>query len=809
MIRDWIFAFRTFRRSKVFALTALVIFVFGIGSTATVFSVIDAVLLRPASFIDSRSIVHIEAAEGKEDWDHLPPKIFARLRSGTSSFDQVAGLQNALFTVTGIPQPDQVFGQSVTGNLFVLLPARALIGRTLNHGDEQLNAAPVVLLSYKGWQQLFAADPQVVGKSARIDGVSSTVIGVMPSDFVLPGSGAVMWNALRLSSAELASPNARSIDTIARLPKSVSVGSAQAAINILSSTLERNSDQSARPERLRVTSWHDEPEHELKVTLWLALGMVSALLLIGCANLSSILLARGIGRRRDFAIRLAIGASRFQLIRQQMIEICLLAVMAFTVALPASAGTLNVIRNYLLNLHLGLPNLALVHLNGLVFLFSFGVALSAGLLAGLLPAFSATSIDLSTGLREAGTHLATGNRVKRLMYLLVSIETGVAMMLLLTSGLLVRSLVRLVTEDHGLRPEHVLTMRLPTGSWQGSPIEKTPEEQQRQIRRYLDILSSAQMIHGVASAALASSLPLSHVSVATRLLSPHESATNRPEEIMPRAQAVTEDYFQVMGIPLLSGRTFDVHDQASKGKTALVNEAFMRAYFGGKNPVGKSLQSPEANGSLRIIGLVKDSPHLDYAEAVEPEVYMNFRQELLTPFLTGLAVRSNDDPERLSISMRSELLLSHPDQAVVQVQPLSRLIDDNIGRPRFSAWLFSMFASLALMLAGVGIYGVVTYATASRRHEFGIRMALGANASGLFRLAMVQSLVPVFVGTIVGIVAAGLTGRLIASLLYKTSQFDSGTWSLSVFVCLLLAFVAAAVPAWQICRIIPASALRE
>jgi putative ABC transport system permease protein len=649
----------------------------------------------------------------------------------------------------------------------------------------------------------------VVGKLADIDSEPYTVVGVMPQGFVMPGSAGALWTTLRLSSAEIAAEDARMIQPIARLQPAVSLAQAQSALNVLAATFGEAKPGNHQPRRLRITAWHDEPDQTYKVTLWLALAMVSGLLIIACANLSSILLARAISRRRDSAIRLATGASRLQLTRQSLIEICLLALLALAKGSTASAISLNYIRDHLSALSTGIPNLARIEMNGRVLLFSFGVSLLAALISGLLPAISATSIDLSTGLRESGTHAGTGHRVRRLMHLLVSVETGISMMLLLTSGLLVRSLVHLASEDHGIRPDRVLTVRLPSGSWQAISVKRTPDEERKQIARYLDILGEAEAIRGVESAALASSLPLSHVSVSTRLLSPDEATTVQAKQIMPLAQAVTADYFRVMGIPLLTGRTFDARDARSAVEAVLVNEAFTRRYFQGENPVGKHLRSPDSKADTQIIGMVKDSPHLDYGEEVQPQIYRNFEQKTQTPFLTGLVVRTHGDPQRLLKDIRSNLLMGNPDQAVVQVRTLQNLVDENIWRPRFCAWLFSAFASIALSLASIGIYGVITYVTVSQKRDFGIRLALGADTFGLFRLATLHSMAPVLIGASLGVAGTFWASRFLTSLLYKTSPFDLTACLVSAAILFVLAFAATVGPALRICRDDSAATLRS
>jgi putative ABC transport system permease protein len=439
-------------------------------------------------------------------------------------------------------------------------------------------------------------------------------------------------------------------------------------------------------------------------------------------------------------------------------------------------------------------------LNSHSLLFAFLVAAISALLCAVLPALSATSIDLSTGLRDTSANLSGSRSAQRFLHSVVTLQAAVCMLLLLNSGLLVRSLVRLMSSDHGLRADHVLTLRLPTGSWDARALN--PENVPQRIEHYLRLLEKAQNTAGVQTAALASSLPLSHTVVRTHVAIPGQSV------VMPICQSVTGDYFRAMGIPLLAGRSFDRHDSASKLKRAVINEAFAEKYFAGERPVGRFLLDEPDKNRIEIIGVVENSPHLDYSEKVEPEMYVAFDQDLMTPFLTGLIVRTLDDPQQVAKRLRSTLALSDADQPVVRVLTLTNLIQENTWMSRFSAWLFSAFAALALCLAGIGMYGVVAYVTASRRREYGIRLSLGAHPAGLFQLASLQNLRPVLLGISFGALGSYWSGKWIASLLYNTSVFDLLTLLLTFAILFVVALAATAGPALRAARTDPAIALR-
>ncbi len=800
-------AVRTLSRNKRFSVSALVTFALAISAAVTVFSVVDAVLLRPATFPNPGSVISVQYAEKRGDWDAIPPDAFRQIEQRGDLFPEAAGCRIELFTVTHVPAPDQVFGLSVSGQYFKMLAPRPLMGRLLLPADDRAGAPGVALLSFRGWQKLFKSDPGVLGKTAEIDRRFYTIVGVLPADFVAPGenTAGVLWTALRLTQAELGSPEARKLQVYARVRQGVTAARVKGFLNQLASSLQSSAGQDHRPIYLRSEGWHEGVESSQKYILWLAMGMTFGPLLIGCSNVASILLARGIRSSRDYTIRLATGASRGQIMRQSLLEIAILASVGCVIACIFTSVSLQFIRTYLSGAGTGIPNITRIHLSAYSVLFASGIALLSAMLCGLLPALLTTRIDLSTGLRETGTKVAGGRSARGFLCWVVGIQACIAMLLLLSSGLLVRSLARLISDDHGLRPDHVLTLRLPTGSWDAS--DPGPGGSQPRLEQYLRLLERAQRTHGVEAAALASSLPLSHTVTRTRLKAPDFMASADRGTIMPICQAVTRDYFRVMGIPVLSGRTFDSFDSASKARTGVINEAFRRKYFGRERPIGHFVYDPERSEGIQVIGVVKDSPHLDYADPVEPEIYLNFEQDLMTPFLTGLVVRTLGDPQQLGNALRSALAMDN--QAVVHVQTFQNLIADNTWQPRFSAWLFSCFAAVALCLSGIGIYGVTSYVTASSKHDYGIRLSLGAQPIELFRVASIQSLRPVLTGISIGALGSYWTSKWMASLLYHTSPFDLTTVSITIAILLAVALAAIAGPALNTARVDPAITLRH
>lgn len=802
-------AFRSLLRRKRLSITAILILSLGIGLTALVFSILDAVLLHPADFSQPESIIQIQALNKNKAWDNVSPAVYDAVRARRGLFVETAGTRVGLFTVTGVPAPDQVFGVAVSPNYFPMLGAQPYMGRLFRAADDRPGAAPLAILSYRGWRQLFLADPHVVGKTAVIDGALYTIAGVMPPSFVPPGDNAagLLWTTLRLDNAGWAS-NGRNLEVYARLRPCLSHAGAQQALQLLESQVTTSTHGAHELLQLRANAWRPSISRDRRTIVWLAMGMTCGLFLIGCANPCSILLADGIARRRDYAVSLAMGATRRQLIGHSVLEIGLLCSVSLTLVLAIGFVALPLLQAHLATLPTGIPNVARVRLSPPAVVFCFAVAVFSALLCGCLPALFATVVDISTGLRESTLKIAGSRSVRRILHVTISLEAAVSMLLLLTSLLLVRSLNRLLAEDHGFRTEHVLTMRLPSGSWNsGSPSAK--DDEHRLIRHHLTLLSRAEATPGVEAAALASSLPLSHTVTRSHVVLPALAAQKHPGYIEPVSQCVTSGYFRALGIPILAGRSFRSADTASQTHVALVNQTFAREFLGDQDPVGQLLRDPKDKTAIQIVGLVKDSPHLDLAERIPPQIYFNFEGRTFTPFLSGLIVRTFQNPASVSSSLRKSLAEVDAGQAIVHITTMDSLIRENTWQPRFAAWLFSFFASLALGISAIGIYGVVSYVTAARRRDYGIRLSLGAAPVSLFRLVTAESLVPVTLGIALGAAGSYGVSRWIASLLYKASAFDPINLSAATGIFLFVALLAALLPALHTARMHPAVVLRE
>ncbi|MFL6417654.1 MAG: ADOP family duplicated permease, partial [Bryobacteraceae bacterium] len=761
-VQDLRYASVSLRRNPLFAFSAMMILALGLTAVTTVFSIVDAVLLRPSSFAEPDSITTVQQWRDDQGWSAIPPSVYAQLRDRHDLFQRVVAQRRATYTITNVPVPDQLFGGAVTGNLFSILPVKPLFGRMLQPSDDSPSSPPVMLLGYRGWQHLFAGDPNVLGRAAEVDGRATTIVGVMPESFIMPGRPAELWLPLGLTAADLSERNGQWVETLGQLKPGVFLRSASAALDLLAAAWNRQGDTNSGKLRLRVVRWRPDDHPTRNTILWVTFGTVLGLLAIGCTNVSSLFLARGISRRRDYAIRIATGASNGRLIRQCLLEALLLSFLGLAISLIFSASLIHFLRESINGAALGISDVAHASIDPRLVVFSFVISLLAALASAGLPAWVTASLDLSEGLREGGTQAATGKRVRKLMESLTGIQTAICVLLLIVSGLLVSSLVRLTNDDHGIRADHVLTMRLPSGPWFRGM--RTADEKLKQTRRYLNLLDRVQSVDGVVSAALSSSLPLSNVSVTTRIRTPSEASRADNPLVLVRTKAVTGGYFQVMGIPLVAGRLFRPTDGPTQPKVAIINQAFADRFFRGSNPVGRFVQDENGSDSAEVVGVIRNTAQLDLDKPAEPEMFISFNQTLLTPFLTGLVVRTSLPPESVAPVLRATIAQEDPQQPVVKVRTLRSLISDNIALSRSSAWTLSVFAAIALALSSAGIYGVVSFATLARQRDFGIRLCLGATRAGIFKSATLRALIPVFIGVLAGLGAALGLARTVSAV---------------------------------------------
>jgi putative ABC transport system permease protein len=798
MIRDLQPALRWLVRNPLFALAVTLILALGIGANTAVFSIVDAVLLRPLPYEASPRLVRIEETTSSRILNGVPPQDYPRLASRGDLFEKIGGHLRDFVTLTGGGEPDQISAQRVSASAFSMLGVRARLGRGLVESDDQLNAGNVAVLSDRLWRRRFHADPAVIGRPVTVSDKGYTIVGVMPTEFEFPISNDEMWMPL--------GPNPTGwLQVIALTKKGVGLSQVQGALEIVARQLEQENPKDKAGLKIAVSPWRSTIGRQYELTLVFILVAVGLVLLIACADVGSLLLSRAVQRQKEIAIRASLGAGFWRVVRQLLAESFVLAVLGSAAGIATAYLTLQSLLKALAALPFALPHIQRVAINERVLLFNAGLCLMLACICSLAPVLLASKVDLQAVLR-GGQGAGGQRRSTRLFSILIAAEAGFAFLLLVGSGLMIRSLIRLQQSDHGFRPDHVLTMRVPVGSrTQTRPTGKY-DTKPRQMAYYREIVERLTSIPGIQAVAVVNNLPLSNVNTTTFVTGPD----GQPLETSTRT--ISGQYFSAMGIPLLAGRTFLESDQTGStgsAQVAIINEYLARQLFSGHGAVGENLPAPDLNNiQVRIVGVVKDSPQMRYDEPAKGEVYRPYQQFIFGVFMSSVVVRTSGDPLALAATLRKVIWAVDPNQPIVKVATMNDVIADSIWRPRFSAWVFTVLGGLALLLTSAGVYAVVAYTSSLRAKEVGIRVALGATPRNVAGVILRDAMIPLTAGLIASLIAALLLSRLLTSLLYEISGTDPGTYVAAGALLLLIGAVASARPAWKAAVADPVQALR-
>lgn len=799
------YGLRALGRNPGFAVAAVLALALGIGATAAIFSVVDAVLLRPLPYRDPERL----AVLLHRRINPVAPANFLDWKRQSTAFESMGAADNWVPNLTGGSQPESVQALRVTSDILPMLGIRPLAGRVFLPEEEEPGKEHEVVLSHRLWQRRYAGDRRIVGQSLLLNGEPYTVVGVMPRGFDFPpfwATGTELW-VPNVLAPRAANRGGQSLRVFGRLKRGVTLDFARAEMAGITARLEKEFPGSNR--EVTVSSLKETVVGNVRPALLVLLAAVAFVLLIACANVAHMLLARAASRQREVAVRAALGASRSRMIRQFLTESLVLAFFG------GAGGVLLALWGTRLLVSLGpahLPRIETVALDIRVLAFTLGVSLLTGIAFGLAPALRASRRDLTESLREGERGATEGLQRSVLRNVLIASEFALALMLLIGAGLMIRSFAALAAIDPGFDPRRVLTLMV--------SVAGTPEaEPSLRAGFYRQALQRIRALPGVASASAINHLPLAG-DIWGWSFTIEGRPTPAPGESPDAAYRVTlPGYFTAMGIPILAGRDIAESDDRSAPGAVVVNEWLAKRHWPGENPLGKRITFDNGDKNpywLTVVGVVKNTVRSDWAAAQEGEVYLPYLQQLKYledrgshySYLT-LVVRANIEPSALALSVRRAIWSLDKNVTISQVQTMEQVVAQATARPRFYVLLLAAFASIALVLAAVGIYGVISYSVSRRTHEIGLRMALGAGESDVLRLVVRQGVRVALAGAGAGLLGALLLTRLMSSLLYGVRSTDPATFLAVTLVLTGVAVVASYIPARRAARIDPLVALRH
>jgi putative ABC transport system permease protein len=800
--QDARYALRSLRKHPGFTAIAIFTLALGIGANTAIFSVINAVLLRPLPYEDAdRLVVLTETVADRPIGVSYPN--FVDWRNQSTMFENVAAVRNReSFNLTGNGDSERLQGRLVSANFLSTLGVKPIRGRDFAPEDDRPGAAPVVMLSYALWQRRFGGDEKIIGQQLTLNRESFTVIGVTPANLEY-GQETDLTVPIGLST-ERFSPRGRDpgIETVARVKQGVSTETANAELNTIAARLEQQYPETNNGRRVRLDSLREVIVGDIRPILLTLLGAVGLVLLIACANVANLLLARSARRQKEMAIRTALGAGRSRILRQLFTESVMLAIGAGIIGLLlALAGTSLLSAN----LPEGIPRLSEISTDASVLLFTLGASLLTGVLFGLAPALQTSNPALTETLKEGERNSSPGHN--RTGKILVVGEVALTLVLLIGAGLLVKSFWRLMLVDPGFKPDNLLAMQV--------SVNAGTDEGPR-VANFLDQLQQGvKQLPGVESVAVSNGLPFegaNHPAFVIEGQAPPEPG-REPNGIL---YITSTGYLETLGITLLRGRTFSEHDTPSTTPVVLIDEVFARQYFGNEDPLGRRLKQAGSNSEFReIVGIVRHVEHsnLEGLSATSGEVYTPFSQipvDRISRYVrrVNLVVRTTVEPLSLAQSVRGQIAALDKDQPVFNVRTMEQALARSVAARRFSMILLSVFAALALVLAAVGIYGVISYSVAQRTREVGIRMALGAQTTDVLKLVVRDGLKLVAIGVAVGLLGAFMLTRLMSTLLFGVTPTDAVTYATVPLVLTGVALAACYIPARRATRVDPLVALR-
>jgi predicted permease len=802
LLQDLRYAARTMLNKRGFTLIAVMTLAIGIGASTAIFTVVDAALLRGLPYRSPERLYHL--------WESTPQKEFAQREFSYPDYQDyqqnqvlegIAAYTGGGAIMSGRGEPERVLAPAASANFFSVLGVEPVIGRTFQPGDDKPGAPRVAVLTYGMWQRRFGGDKGILGQSLTLNGDIHTVVGVLPADFQFAPRPSDLWRPYQPNEQQLTRRFLHGTNLIGRLRPGLSAEQAQTELSVIASRIEQEYKQSHAGTGLKLIPMHEQVVGQVKPILLVLLAAVGFVLLIACANVASLLLTRSLSRQKEVAIRSALGASRWRVIRQLLTESIVLSLvgglLGLLIAYWSVGGLVAALPETQLN---ALPFLKSLHLDASILAFSFGLSLLTGIVFGLAPALTSSRLDLNEVLKE-GSRNTAGGAGHRLRSVLVMSEIALAVVLLIGAGLMMKSLLRLLQANLGFNPRNVLTMTvaLPPAKYTEAP---------RQMSFHAQLKERVGSLPRVSGVGTVNILPLQGGNT-SRVNVEGDPIPPAGQEIEANIRTVDESYFQTLGVPIIAGRAFDQRDKPNDPPVVIIGKSLADRVFAGRDPVGRRLvyagiQAPP----IMIVGVVGDVKIGGLDDAIRPVLYYPFSQN--AALSTNLVVRTDGDPTSLAAAIRHEIRTLEPDAAIFNVRGMEELISASPAAflRRFPALLISIFAGVALLLASIGIYGVVSYSVSQQIHQIGVRMALGAQTSDILKMVLKQGLTLALGGMMLGVVAAiGLT-RLLRSLLFQVQTTDATTFASVLGTLFVVALVACYIPARRATKVDAIVALR-
>ncbi len=803
IIKDIRFALRGLLKHPAFTAIAVVTLALGIGGSTSIFTVVDAALLRGLPYRSPDRLYHI--------WEKTPQERFSKREFSypdyqdyqqNNVFEGLAAYTGGGALMSGFGEPENIGAPRVNADFFKVLGVEPILGRTFQPGEDVPGGRRLTVLTYGLWQRRFGGDPNVIGRGVTVNGEGYEIIGVLPASFQF----ALRNNDLFLPYQPTENQRTRRFmhgtNLIGRLKPGLSTSDAEANLKVIGSRIEQEHNQSHAGTYPYVVPLQEEIVGNVRPVLLVLLAAVGFVLLIACANVASLLLTRSLSRQKEVAIRSALGASRWRVIRQLLTESLLLSLVGgaagLLIAYWGVPALVAVIPQQQL---IAMPFLRDLHLDTGILAFSFGLSLITGLVFGLAPALQSSRLDLNEVLKEGGRNASAGAS-HRLRSAMVVTEIALAVVLLVGAGLMMKSLFRLLQTNIGFNPENVMTMTVVL-----PPSKYTDPNQQIAFNDQLR--ERVQSLPGVSGAGTVNILPLNSGNT-TRFYVDGDPVPEPGKETEANIRTVSDDYFKTLGVSLMAGRPFDARDGAQNAPpVVIIGKTIADRMFPGRDPVGKRLRYTSVQfPPVEIVGVVGDVKITGLDEAVKPVLYYSFRQSPST--FANLVARTNSDANALASSIRNEIRNLEPDAAILNMRTMEDMMSQTPASfmRRFPALLISIFAGVALLLASIGIYGVVSYSVSQQTHYIGVRMALGAKPSDILKMILKQGLFLALLGLGIGVLAALGLMRLLQTMLFEVSTTDVGTFGVVTGALFVVALLACFLPARRATKVDPLVALR-